>query len=75
LTAVDTVEVTTCWEYAEEDSALRARLSAGPAVRAIAAGGEERVGEAVLAAIAPYRTEPGGYRLENAFRYVVAGVS
>src|ERR671937_518267 len=49
-------EVTTRWEYPDRDTALRGLLSAGPAVKAIDVGGEERVSEAVAESIAPFRT-------------------
>jgi SAM-dependent methyltransferase len=58
--------------YADEALALRGLLSAGPAVRAIAAAGEDTVRADVLHAIAPYRTADGGYTLQNKFRYVIA---
>jgi SAM-dependent methyltransferase len=60
------------WEYPDLDTTLRGLLSAGPAVRAIKAAGEERVREAVAAAIEPYCLPSGGYRMENRFRYVIA---
>jgi hypothetical protein len=47
-------------------------LSAGPAERAIRASSFERAREAVTAAIAPYRTASGAYRLNNTFRYLVS---
>jgi SAM-dependent methyltransferase len=68
--AEDDVEVV--WAYPDEPTLLRGLLAAGPAVRAIAAAGEARVREAVLAAVAPYRTAGGDYRLHNVFRYVIA---
>jgi SAM-dependent methyltransferase len=64
--------VETVWEYPDEETLLRGLLSAGPAARAIAEAGEARVRDAVLAAVAPYRTPGGAYRLHNAFRYAIA---
>jgi SAM-dependent methyltransferase len=58
--------------FADEATALRGLLSAGPAVRAILAAGEELVQADVLESIAPYRTADGGYTLQNKFRYVIA---
>jgi len=58
--------------YPDLETALRALLSAGPAVRAIEAAGEERVREVVTQALTPYRTASGGYHLENVFRYLIA---
>jgi SAM-dependent methyltransferase len=74
LTPAYSGTVQTCWEYADEDTALRGFLAGGPAVKAIAAAGEERVAAAVLGAIAPFRTASGGYAIENAWRYLVATV-
>jgi SAM-dependent methyltransferase len=65
-------EITTRWDYPDRETALRGMLSAGPAVRAIAAAGEERVAEAVIDAIAPFRTAAGGYAIENSWRYLLA---
>lgn len=59
------------FEYPDEETALRALLSAGPAVRAIRHAGEETVRSAVLDAIRPYRLSAGGYRMECKFRYAL----
>jgi SAM-dependent methyltransferase len=72
LTAVEVADVACPWTYTGDEDALRAMLSAGPAVAAIKTSGEVSTRAAVLASIAPYRTASGGYRLENTFRYVVA---
>jgi SAM-dependent methyltransferase len=68
----EAAEVECPFDYPELETALRGLLSAGPAVKAIATAGEERVREVVTEAIAPYRSAGGGYRLENTFRYVLA---
>jgi SAM-dependent methyltransferase len=60
------------WTWADEGTALRGLISAGPAVRAIEAAGEEATRDAVRVAIAPYRRADGGYRLENEFVFLVA---
>jgi SAM-dependent methyltransferase len=70
--AVDETDVEVVWAYPDERTLLRGLLSAGPAVRAIAEAGEARVRDAVLAAVAPYRTPGDAYRLRNVFRYAVA---
>jgi hypothetical protein len=72
LTPADAGEVTTSWDYPDRETALRALLSAGPAMRAIAAAGEEQVTVAATGAIAPYRTSSGGYAIENVWRYLIA---
>lgn len=65
-------ELRTRWEYPDRRTALRGILSAGPAVKAIDAAGEERVATAVIDAIAPFRIAAGGYAFENTWRYLVA---
>lgn len=65
-------EVSCVWEYADDDTLLRALRSTRFAVEAIDAVGEQRVTDAVLEAVAPYRMSDGGYRLENVFSYLVA---
>lgn len=71
LKPMEVQEVECIWDYPDEETALRGLLSAGPAIRAINTSGEERVREAVAKAIAPYRTESGGYELKNKFRYLM----
>jgi ubiquinone/menaquinone biosynthesis C-methylase UbiE len=62
----------TIWDYPDEDTALRGLLSFGTAVRAIDYAGEERVRDAAKKFLKSYRMPRGGYRLENAFRYLIA---
>jgi hypothetical protein len=59
------------WVYPDEAVAVRGLLSSGPAVKAIEHSGEAAARDAVLAAIEPYRTDDGGYRLENTFRFAI----
>jgi SAM-dependent methyltransferase len=72
LTPVAVVDVACPWVYPDIETALRGMLSAGPAERAVRASSFERAREAVAVAIESYRTETGGYRLNNTFRYLVA---
>lgn len=72
LTPGAVVDVSCPWVYPDLETALRGMLSAGPAERAIRASSFERAREAIATAIEPYRTASGGYRLDNAFRYLVA---
>lgn len=72
LTPRHSDELTTSWEYPDLQTALRAILSAGPAVRAIAANDQQRVTAAVTDALAPFCTAAGGYIIENAWRHLVA---
>lgn len=71
LTPKLVADVDTPWVYPDRETALRAMLSAGPAVRAVSHSGMEAVRHAVTSAIAPFRTG-SGYRLRNKFRYMLA---
>jgi ubiquinone/menaquinone biosynthesis C-methylase UbiE len=62
----------TIWEYPDEETALRGLLSVGAAVRATDCAGEERVRETAQKFLASHRLARGGYRMENAFRYLIA---
>lgn len=72
LTPTTVEEVDCLWTYNDEATALRGLLSAGPAVRAIQQAGEQSVHDAVVQAIAPFRTATGQYELKNTFRYLIA---
>jgi SAM-dependent methyltransferase len=72
LTTGERREVPCVWSFPDEQTLLRAFKSTGFAVKAIEAAGEEAVDEAVLAAVAPYRTIDDAYRIENVFTYVIA---
>jgi SAM-dependent methyltransferase len=73
LTAGERREVVCVWSFADEETLLRALKSTGFAVRASEGAGDERVTEAILDAVSPFRTSDGGCRLENVFTYLVAG--
>jgi len=60
------------WDYPDEKTALRALLSAGPAIRATQNKGEDVVRQVFLNAIAPFKTASGGYHLKSSFRYIIA---
>jgi hypothetical protein len=72
LTPLSARDVDVTWNYTNLDAALRALISAGPAVRAINTSGEARVREAVAEAINRFRLANGAYRLENKFCYLIA---
>jgi SAM-dependent methyltransferase len=65
-------DVPCVWSFPDEQILLRALKSTGFAVKAIDVAGEEAVSEAILAAVAPYRTSEGAYRIENVFTYAIA---
>jgi hypothetical protein len=74
LKPVGTEDVACPWLYPDEETALRALLSAGPAARAIEHSGETSVREAVASAIRPFVRSDGSYLLNNVFRFVAARV-
>lgn len=66
------VETVACpWIYPDEPTALRGLLSSGPAIRAIQVNGVDVVRAAILNALAPFKTQSGGYQLSNSFRYMI----
>jgi hypothetical protein len=68
----ETHDVVCRFDYPDDGEALRAMISAGPCVRAVRHAGEETVSAALLESVAPYRQADGGYRIANAFRFVLA---
>ncbi len=60
------------FEYPDGETLVRMMLAPAPVVDAIQAAGEERVSEAILQSLAPYRRADGSYRLRNEWRYVIA---
>jgi SAM-dependent methyltransferase len=72
LTPGERREVLCVWSFPDDETLLRGLKSTGFAVRAIDSGGEQNVSDAILGAVAPYRTIDGGYRLENVFTYLIA---
>ena len=75
LTAEDSFDETWAFEFPDERAALRALLSPAGAVAAAAFAGHDAVAEAILEAIAPYRSDDGGYRLPNEWAYLVTRAS
>jgi SAM-dependent methyltransferase len=59
------------YEYADEESMLRAMLSAG-GFGAIVADRQEAARVAVLEALSGCRTPAGGYRIDNEWHYLIA---
>jgi SAM-dependent methyltransferase len=72
LTPVKMEDIDCLWSYPNLEVALAGLLSDGAAVQAIRTSGEARVREAVVNAIAPFKTTSGGYWLENKFRFLIA---
>lgn len=73
LVAHEVRDVDCPWTYPDEATALRGLLSSGPAVRATGEAGEAAVRDAILTAMAPFRTPGGGCRMGNTFRFMLAG--
>lgn len=63
--------VSSPFAYANLEEALKGLLSAGPARRAILASSREKVIETVTDAISPFRTDSGGYLMDNSYYYLV----
>ena len=68
----DVREVNCPFVYPNEETAVRGMLSAGSAVKAMQVSGEDCIRKAVTAALTPFKTSNGGYRIKNRFRYLVA---
>ena len=74
LTAERSIDVPTPYTYLDIDTAVRAQMSSGPARRAIEHAGPEPLREALSTALADYRSDDGGIRLDNVFRVLIARV-
>jgi len=59
------------WEYADDETAIRALLASAGGARSVAAVGEARVREALVAALAPFVDAACAVVVRNLFRYVV----
>ena len=58
--------------WPDADTLVRHLCSAGSFVHATRTVGDAAVREAILGAMAPFRTPDGGYRLQNEWRYLIA---
>jgi SAM-dependent methyltransferase len=72
LTPKDSDEVPTPYEYPDVETAVRAQMSSGPAVRAAQHASEHAVSEALYQVMTRYRKPDGSVRLDNVFRYLIA---
>jgi SAM-dependent methyltransferase len=70
LAPVETFDAMWAYEFADEESMLRAMLSAGSAVAAAERVGRDPVVEAILGSLARYRDVDGRYRMPNEWRYL-----
>jgi SAM-dependent methyltransferase len=64
-------EVGLAWTYPDTDTTLRALLASAGGARSCRVAGEQRVREALTAAIEPFRDDAGAVSIHNVFRYVV----
>ena len=73
LIAGEAGEVPTPYCYPDVQTAVRAQLASGPAARASQHAGRQAVEEALTTVMTRYRQPDGSVRLDNAFRYLIAG--
>ena len=71
LTPAEVFDVSWAYVYEDEDALTRGLLAAG-GVGESAGDREPEVRRALVDVLAPYRTPDGGYRLENAWHFLVA---
>jgi SAM-dependent methyltransferase len=72
LMPLETGDVVFDFVYPDEETMVATQLSAGIIALAARTAGEETVRAAILAALAPFRTADGGYRLQNEWHYLIA---
>jgi SAM-dependent methyltransferase len=72
LRVVDEGSVVCVAAYPDDESACQALCATGPMQAALRIIGAQQLTAVVLAAIAPFRTNSGGVRLEHRFRYITA---
>jgi SAM-dependent methyltransferase len=72
LTPQDAFDLSWPFVFADEDALASAMLAPGLIVEVIDAVGEAAVREAVVSALARYRTPERGYRLENEWHFLIA---
>jgi SAM-dependent methyltransferase len=65
-------DVSTAFEFLDEDVLVRCMLSPGPVGDAVRHSGEPAVMGAIADALAPRRRADGSYRLENEWHYLLA---
>ncbi|MDP9076981.1 MAG: class I SAM-dependent methyltransferase [Bacteroidota bacterium] len=65
-------DISTVWDYPNTSIALKGLLSSGPAARAIANSGLEKVQETVMKSFEPYIRDNGHVVYHNKFRIVIS---
>ena len=72
LTPVRAFDTSWAYEYPDEASLARAMLAPAGIAALVGPSREEAVGKEIIAALAPYRSPEGSYRLENEWHYLIA---
>jgi SAM-dependent methyltransferase len=72
LTPASTFDVSWAYEFADAESLGRAMVAPAGIAELVGREHEEEVRHLIVEALAPFRTEGGGYRLENEFHVVIA---
>ena len=75
LEPVETFDFSFAYRYGDDAALARALLAPMGLGALIGAELEPQVREQILAAMAPYRSEDGGYRIENEYRCLIASAS
>jgi SAM-dependent methyltransferase len=73
LTPGETGEVPTPYIYPDVETAVLAQTASGPAVRAAQHAGQQALHAALMTVMSGYRQPDGTVRLDNIFRYLIAG--
>lgn len=68
----ETFEISWAYTFGDEPSLVRAMCAAAPVAAAAQQAGDGSVELAVVRSLAPYRTAGGGYRLDNAWHFLIA---
>jgi SAM-dependent methyltransferase len=72
FTPVRTEYADSIWYFPDETTVLKRFLAPAPAFMAINHSGENKVREAVMKAIEPFKTRKGSYYLKNKFKFTIA---
>ncbi len=72
FTVLQSTDIDTVWDYPDVATLLRGFLSTGPAAKAVASVGHDKVAEAVKASLPPFTRPDGHIVYNNKFRIVIA---
>ena len=71
LDVVAVQDIECVWRYGDQASAIAGLMCSGPVVGVIEHAGEQAVRDATVTFLEPFRTDDGGFRITNTFRYVI----